>query len=398
MKLAIVFHRFGPYHWARLKAVSSGFDLLAIEQSAETTEYLWNKVEGEGGFQRTTLFPDGESEKQQRVEIGSRMSAALDAFAPKAVAIPGWSTPGALSGLRWCLRTRVPAIVLSESTARDAPRSAGKEWLKRRVLNLCSAALVGGTRHREYVEVLGMPGEKVFLGYDAVDNRHFSDGADEARRNAAAVRKELELPERYFLASSRFLPQKNLFMLLEAFAVYRRTAGAEGSCSLVLLGDGALRQGILRHRDRLGLGNAVMLPGFQQYDELPKYYGLAQAFVHAATSEPWGLVVNEAMASGLPVIVSEHCGCAADLVQEECNGFLFNPQVSGELSEALTKMAGKTEAEREAFSSASRTIIAEWGLERFRDCLQEAVREACARTPRRATALDRFILRRLAAR
>ena len=71
-----------------------------------------------------------------------------------------------------------------------------------------------------------------------------------------------------------------------------------------------------RERSALGLDNDVIFPGFIQYDELPAYYGLAKAFIHASTVEQWGLVVNEALAAGLPVLVSERCGCAPDLVRE----------------------------------------------------------------------------------
>ena len=125
----------------------------------------------------------------------------------------------------------------------------------------------------------------------------------------------LGLPERYFLASARFVPKKNLLRLLEAYAGYRRRAGAD-AWHLVLLGDGELRGDIERRSALPDLAGAVILPGFRQYDELPAYYGLARAFVHASTTEQWGLVVNEAMAAGLPVLVSDRCGCAPDLVED----------------------------------------------------------------------------------
>src|SRR5207244_4064698 len=102
---------------------------------------------------------------------------------------------------------------------------------------------------------------------------------------------------------------KNLPRLLEAFAGYRRLAG-DAAWELVLLGDGPLRPELVALLKDLELDGHVLLPGFKQYDELPAYYGLAGAFIHASTTEQWGLVVNEAMASGLPVLVSDRCGCA----------------------------------------------------------------------------------------
>ena len=184
-----------------------------------------------------------------------------------------------------------------------------REWLKRRIVRLFAAALVGGAPQAAYARELGMPEEAIFQGYDAVDNVYFAEQAARVRDMAEVERARLDLPVRFFLAASRFVAKKNLFRLLDAYAAYRQRAGA-GAWHLVLLGDGALRAQIESRIVRLDLIGRVMLPGFKQYEELPAWYGLARAFVHASTTEQWGLVVNEAMASGLPVLVSERCGCA----------------------------------------------------------------------------------------
>ena len=117
---------------------------------------------------------------------------------------------------------------------------------------------------------------------------------------------------------------KNLFNLLRAYALYRDRLKLQ-PWKLVLLGDGPLRPQIVALRSELHLQEDVFLPGFKQYSDLPAYYGLAKAFVLASTREPWGLVVNEAMAAGLPVIVSERAGCVPDLVKAGVNGYTFEP-------------------------------------------------------------------------
>ncbi len=109
--------------------------------------------------------------------------------------------------------------------------------------------------------------------------------------------------------------------------------------SLVLLGDGPLKSDLCHLISDLGLQDSVLLPGFKQYDELPAYYGLASAFIHASTTEQWGLVVNEAMAAGLPVLVSNRCGCAMDLVKEGVNGFTFDPFNVEQLADLMLKIS-----------------------------------------------------------
>jgi len=164
---------------------------------------------------------------------------------------------------------------------------------------------------------------------------------------------------------------------------------------LVLLGDGPLKPDLCRLISGLGLQHFVLLPGFKQYDELPVYYGLASAFVHASTTEQWGLVMNEAMASGLPVLVSNRCGCAMDLVQEGKNGFTFDPYNVEQLAGLMFKMSAFQPSELSAFGSASREIISNWGPERFASGLQQAVQTVLHLPPPRPSVIDRLLLRLL---
>jgi glycosyltransferase involved in cell wall biosynthesis len=141
-----------------------------------------------------------------------------------------------------------------------------------------------------------------------------------------------------------------------------------------------------------------MLAGFRQYEELPAWYGLASAFVHASTTEQWGLVVNEAMASGLPVIVSERCGCAPDLVEHGVNGFTFDPYDVPALADLMQRVAAMTDERRAAMGAAGQRIIADWGPERFADGLMKAVQVALSRPLPTASWFDQGLLRLLARR
>jgi glycosyltransferase involved in cell wall biosynthesis len=227
-----------------------------------------------------------------------------------------------------------------------------------------------------------------------VDNDYWADHAAQARGRKPETRGEFGLPENYFLASARFIPKKNLPRLIEAYALYRKKAGP---WSLVLLGDGALRPDLCRLISDLGLQNDVQLPGFRQYSELPAYYGLANAFIHASTTEQWGLVVNEAMASGLPVLVSDRCGCAADLVQEGVNGFTFDPRQVNQLAELMLKISD-SQFPISDFVTASARIIARWKPEHFAQGLKAAAECALQVQPKEPSWLQQMTLRALIAR
>ena len=181
--------------------------------------------------------------------------------------------------------------------------------------------------------------------------------------------------------------------MIEAYAAYRSAAGAS-AWKLVLIGDGPLKPQVLELQRRFNLGDDLLLPGWKQYPDLPIYYGLAGAFVLASTIEPWGLVVNEAMASGLPVLVSDRCGCAVDLVANGRNGFTFDPYDVPQLTRLMTHLA-EANTNRRDMGAASREIIVQWSPEVWAENLQLASETALALPRPQASAADQLLLRLL---
>ena len=159
---------------------------------------------------------------------------------------------------------------------------------------------------------------------------------------------------------------------------------------LVALGDGPLRETLKSKLSTLNLNEHVHLPGFEPYDELPVYYALAKAFVHASTTEQWGLVVNEAIASGLPVIVSDRCGCVPELING--NGFTFDPTNEHELTARLLEMASLSDEERKRLGDNSYRIAANFAPERFGEGLERAASVATGIPQKRFGVMDRALL------
>ncbi len=401
-RLAVIFDNFGPYHLARLHAAAGVCDLLAVEVSGRSAEYAWTKAATTTKFRRATLFEEKSAKATSGWEVWQNLERVLSQFQPQVVAVPGWSSSAAFGALRWCASAGVPALTMSESTSWDEKRVAWKEWIKRRLVRLGSSALVGGSPHRDYMVQLGMPQDRVFLGYDAVDNGYFAAGAAKVMNQKADIRKKYDLPENFFLASARFIEKKNLPRLIQAYARYRALSSNSrllppGSApwSMVLLGDGPLKSDVCRLISGLALQDFVRLPGFKQYSELPAYYSLASAFIHPSTTEQWGLVVNEAMASGLPVLVSNRCGCAVDLVQEGRNGFTFDPCDAEALAQLMLRLTETPKHQLAEMGDASREVIANWGPERFGDGLARAVRTALATPLSHPGWVDQLLLRAL---
>jgi glycosyltransferase involved in cell wall biosynthesis len=409
--VAVVFHHIGPYHHARLNVAADKLSVTGIEWSAKGHD-AWGAPDSTARYQKIALFPEATDDYPKKAELKRGFWTALEQAKPDVVAVNGWNNFGSLVAANCCVCRGIPMVVMSESTRQDQPRTWWKEMIKRRIVGLYSAALVGGQRHVDYLAELGMPRDRIFTGYDVVDNSYFRRKAEEVRGQKSDFRREYGLPENYFLASARFIEKKNLPRLIRAYAEYRRrssafakatadrevggqmseVSGTNAPWDLVLLGDGSLRETINRQLSTLNLHDHVHLAGFKQYDELPVYYALAKAFVHASVTEQWGLVVNEAIASGLPVIVSNRCGCVPELVQD--NGFTFEPTDEHQFASRLLQMASLPDDERRCLGDASYKVGANFAPERFGEGLEQAAQLAFNQ-PRKASPLGRTLVRLL---
>jgi 1,2-diacylglycerol 3-alpha-glucosyltransferase len=407
--IAVVFHHIGPYHHARLNAAADRLSVTGIEWSGKGYD-AWGAAATPVRYHKVSLFSEATVHCPGNAKLKQTFWAALEQTNPDVVAVNGWNNFGSLIAASCCMRRRIPMVVMSESSRQDEPRTWWKEAIKRRIVGLYSAALVGGQRHVEYLAELGMPRERIFTGYDVVDNHFFRQKAEEVRsqRSSASakatsdreVRRKYGLPQNYFLASARFIEKKNLSTLIEAYAEYRRrseirsqkseVSNNKASWDLVVLGDGPLKVDLCHLISDLRLNDHVHLPGFKQYNELPVYYALANAFVHASTTEQWGLVVNEAIASSLPVIVSNRCGCAPELVNG--NGFTFDPTNEDELATRLLEMASLSDEERKRLGDNSYRIAANFSPERFGEGLERAASVAVGVRQKRFGVMDRTLL------
>ena len=389
--IAVVFHYIGPYHHARLNAAATRLSVTGFEWLAKAHD-AWGKAGSDARYHKVSLFPEAAHNNLGSSQLRRAFWSALEQANPDVVAVNGWNDFGSLVAADCCVRRGIPMVVMSESARQDEPRTWWKEMIKRRVVGVYSAALVGGQRHVEYLVELGMPRDRIFTGYDVVDNAYFRRRAEEVRSQKSDVRKQYGLSENYFLASARFIEKKNLPTLIRAYAAYRQKSEASGNppWDVVLLGDGPLREALNSQLSTLNLHAHVHLPGFKPYDELPVYYALAKAFVHASTTEQWGLVVNEAVASGLPVIVSERCGCVPELVRG--NGFTFDPIDERELPSRLLQIASLSDDERRSLGDASYRIAENFAPEHFGEGLEQAAKLALTH-PRKASLLGRTLIK-----
>lgn len=251
---------------------------------------------------------------------------AARAFRPDVVLLTGYYDPAQLL-LGTLLKARGCRLILqNESTRLDNPRAGWREHLKRAFVRLCDGYFCFGTRAADYLVELGAAPGKILVRNNAVvDNAALAQTYAASLPQRAIRQQQLGLKPRNLIYVGRLTGVKNLPSLLSAFAEVVQSTPEAADWGLILLGEGDGKAALQAQAAALDLaGRVVFLPGCD-WPDVPTYLTLADVLVLPSLSEPWGLVVNEAMACGLPVLVSDRCGCAIDLVRDGQNGYTFTP-------------------------------------------------------------------------
>ena len=377
MKISCIEPVLAPYSIPRFtafQALRRDDSLLVMALGATEKMREWQVQKAGLGFEYEEAFLGETLENIEPRALAARVTDWLDESDPQAVVITGYYFPAMRAAARWAQRHGRASIFMGDSQWGDRRRIALREWAKGWwVRRHYDAAFAAGERTVEYLMRMGFPRERIWTGYDVVDNQAFATGAATARSQADSLRNSLGLPERYFLFVGRFAPEKNLVRLLEAYAGYRQTAG-QSAWGLVLVGSGPLEKELRAQVEKL---RDVVFAGFQQKDTLPAYFGLASCLVLPSISEPWGLVVNEAMAAGLPVLVSNRCGCVPELVQPGVNGYVCDPLDTEEMARLLGVVSSDT-AEAGRMGEASRHIVALYTPETWAQTLADCIERTLA--------------------
>ena len=214
-----------------------------------------------------------------------------------------------------------------------------------------------------------MPAEMIFTAPNAVDTQFFAQRAAVVRKNDAIHREKLRLPARFFLFAGRLVPQKGIFDLLRAYGAL--APEVKKNIGLVFVGDGPARSALLQRATAMNPAS-IQIVGFAQRERLAAYYALADVFVFPTHTDPWGLVVNEAMACALPIVASTAAGSVEDLVESGWNGRVFTAGDVGQLAGAMDELARDPE-QRLLMGQRSRKRIEQYSPEAWAAGMANAV-------------------------
>jgi glycosyltransferase involved in cell wall biosynthesis len=281
-------------------------------------------------------------------KANSSIIQRVDEFSPKIIIVYGWNY---FTHLQIILnyKGKIPIVFRGDSTSLDDAsinpfklfiRYSFLKWVYQKV----DFVLSPGSASDSYFKNCGLQSEKLIRAPHAVNNTWFSEMSFEENASFIQLKSQFKILESdfVFLFAGKFIEKKNPLFLIDAFS---EIAKDQQNARLMIVGDGELETAIRKRIAQFseGIANRITVLPFQDQPSMKIIYRLANYFVlpSKGPAETWGLSVNEALASGTPVIVSDKCGCAADIVEDSLNGFVFQSENQSDLVRLLRKGCDK---------------------------------------------------------
>ncbi|MBV9064612.1 MAG: glycosyltransferase [Methylobacteriaceae bacterium] len=318
-RLVFVWDNFGPTHLDRCEAVARAYgpavEVVGLELSASSETYEWTSGDADA-FTKITLSASPFSRKpawRQIVllarEVIRRRGATFFFCHYEKPAVFASAVLARILGQR--------AFVMNDSKFDDYARSLWRELLKSLLYAPYAGAIVASRRAAEYVRFLGIKAQSTLGGYNTISVKRVRDLAARGARG-------VPFSDRDFIIIARLVEKKNISLALQAFALYR-AASSNQSRNLIICGSGPLEFSLRQLARDLGIEARVSFLGFQQSEAVCPLLSDALALILPSTEEQFGLVVAEARALSVPVIISSRCGAADSLVRSGVDGFVIEP-------------------------------------------------------------------------
>ena len=333
MKIAFLWSHFAMYHLDRLEALAEALEgraaVLGLEVANASETYAWGDSGDGKRARKVTLFPGAVADRIPQLRRARAVVRAARAAGVTHLFVSGYERPGYLLAALAMRLTGSRVFVMLDSKFDDKPRRLSLELLKRLLMLPYHGGFAAGPRAADYLRFLGLRRRPVTTGYDSVS-------LSRLRALAPARRGAWETAE--FLAVARFVEKKNLSLALAAYARFR-AAEPDSPRGLHLCGGGELEPRLRAEAAALGIAAHVRFTGFASQADVAGFMAEALCLLLPSREEQWGLVVNEALAHALPLLVSENVGARDTLVRNLENGFVLDPDAVDGWATAMRLLA-----------------------------------------------------------
>lgn len=371
MNKVVILHTDFRIYWpARIYALQqvlnkNNIELFVVEIAGKGSPYSFSEKETDYKIDNwNILFPDMKMEDLPMSVVKKAILNKLDEINPDVVIAGAIAFPsGAISTL-WCKRNKKKIIIFDDAKIDDVKRGGLVNFIKSRIYKNVDAVLYPAKEWDETGFYWGFNKKQIFYGVDVVDNDFWENVKSENKYG---------LNNGFFLSIGRLIPKKNFSFLIQAYKKYIDIVGIENASELVIIGDGPDKSAIEDYIQKYSINKVRLLP-FLQQNELAFFYRNCKSFILCSKQdETWGLVINEAMACGAPVLASNRCGATKSLVVEGKNGFIFSPFNTDDLCNKLLHVHKMNEYEIKNMSHNSLLKIKEFSTELFAGSLLKAI-------------------------
>lgn len=375
MKVIILHNDLRVYWKGRIKFLRQflaghNITLYAIELFGKGSPYAFDPLD-----QDNCLFPDNSYKELSKSQIKQKLFAKLDEINPDVIiggSIVFFS--GAL-GVAWCRRHNKHFIMFDDGKPSDIKRNALVQFIKDTITAQADALWLPSPDYDiEYKGLFKHPW--YFHGYNTIDNQFFK------------TESEKTVNHNVIICVARLVEIKNFDNLLKA---WQQVEANNNAYRLQIIGSGPEEDKLKKLTTSLGL-QRVEFAGIVANQDIPRYLFNADAFVLASLAESWGLVVNEAMAAGLPVILSKRINAHTALLEDGRNGYVFNPYNVNDIADKLLKFINLGLSAKQAMSQRSLQLIATMDYENMGKELLAVLKRMEVQAPKKPTFIGRIFM------
>lgn len=344
MKIVILNNDFRVYWKGRLVYLhsflaSNNIRLDAIELFGSGSPYEFDTVDNTREWWRC-LFPDNSAADLDGRTIKSELLKQLNILKPNLVIGPSIAFYAGALGLAWAKANGRKFVMFDDAKPTQVKRGLLIQTIKNIIISQADAFWLPSPSYDQYYRKLKSANTVVFHGFNCIDNDLFKPESPQP------------FAGKVIICVARLVPIKNIESLLRAWKKVEKNSDYQ----LKIIGNGLEETKLKELKTELNLSSVVFCNAVDNA-QLTKHLHNANAFILPSFSETWGLVVNEAMAAGLPVLLSSYINASTDLLQEGVNGYAFNPYDVESITKAISKFIYLSDIEKRHMSKQSLDIV-----------------------------------------
>ncbi len=362
IKAILITNIISPYRIPLFNYISRNgnfnFKVIALAEGEKNRQWKFDNDQIKFDYQILPGWHTFIWDKEIPIHINRGVIKALRQYNPDVVITSGYDSLAYWQAFLYCKLFRKKFILWNGTTLLSAKSIKGiRGKLKRIIIQGADRYITYGTKAKEYLEHLGANPEHIYISTNTVDMEYFRNVATQYRSDKSFTKKKSQYPKFLLLYIGQLIERKGVIQVLRALDYLHNP-----EIGFIIVGKGPLEKELERFCKEKNLQN-VFFEGFHQQDELQRYYALADALFVPSFEEVWGLVVNEALASGLYVLSSKYVGASCDLINGG-NGKIFNPNDIEKLVTPIKQTKQRIEDIRKQRESISRQACDEFSIKK----------------------------------